>query len=72
MPYLSMVFTARFVAQKLGVDQAVIDALAETMRPKDGRLSIVDSADDDDPSIHAFTADGIDHLEQMLAEQARS
>ena len=72
MPYPSMVFTAKFVAQKLGVEQAVIDALAKTMRPKDGRLSIVDSADDDEPSIHAFTENGIDYIQDMLAEQARS
>lgn len=72
MPYLSMVFTARFVAQKLGVEQAVIEALAETRRPKDGCLSIIDSADDDDPSLHAFTADGIDYIEETLAEQAQS
>jgi hypothetical protein len=72
MPYLSMVFTARFVAQKLGVEQAVIEAIAEDMRPKDGCLSVIDSADDDDPSIYAFTADGIDYVEEMLAEQLRS
>ncbi len=70
MPYLSMVFTARFVAKKLGVEQAVIDAFAETMPPKDGCLSVIDSADEDDPSIHAFTADGIDYIEEMLADQA--
>ena len=40
MPYLSMVFTARFVARKLGVDQTVIEAIAEDMRPKDGCLSL--------------------------------
>ncbi len=72
MPYLSMVFTARFVAQKLGVEQAVIEELAETMRPKDGYLSVIDSADDDDPSIDAFTAAGIDYIEEMLADRARS
>ena len=72
MSYLAMVFTAKFVAQKLGVEQAMVDALAENMRPKDGRRSIVDSADDEDPSIHAFTADGVDYIEEMLAQQARS
>lgn len=71
MHYLSM-FIARFVAQKLGVEQAVIEALAEIMRLQDGCLSVIDSADDDDPSLHAFPADGIDCIEEMLAEQARS
>ncbi len=69
---LSMVFTARFVAQKLGVEQAVIEELAETRRPKDDYLSVIDSADDDDPSIDAFTTDGLEYIEQMLAEHARS
>jgi hypothetical protein len=68
MPYVSMVFTARFVAQKLGVKQVVIDELAETMRPKDGCLSVIDSADDNDPSIHAFTDDGIEFIQERLAE----
>ena len=72
MSYLSMVFTARFVAQKLGVEQAVIEAIAEDMRPKDGCLSVVDSPDDDDPSIYAFTHNGIDYVREMLAEQDRS
>ena len=71
MPYLSMVFTARFVAQKLGVEQAVIEAIADDMRPKDGCLSVIDSADDDS-SIYAFTAEGIDYIKEMLAEQRRS
>jgi len=68
MPYLSMVFTAHFVAQRLGVEQALIEELAETMRPKDGCLSVIDSADDNDPSIYAFTEDGIDFIQERLAE----
>ncbi len=71
MPYLSMVFTPKFVAQKLGVEQEVIEELAETMRPKDGLLSVIDSANDDDPSIYAFTPDGIGYIEEMLAHRAR-
>lgn len=42
------------------------------MRPKDGYLSVIDSADEDDPSINAFTADGIEYIEEMLVERARS
>ena len=72
MPYLSMVFTAKFVAKQLGVDRDVIEEIAETMRPKDGRLSVIDSADDNDPSIYAFTHDGIDFIEEMLAERQSS
>lgn len=34
MPYLSMVFTAKFVAKKLGVEQAVIDELARPCDPR--------------------------------------
>ena len=71
MPYLSMVFTAKFVAHKLGVQPAVVEAIAEDMRPKDGCLSVIDSADEDDPSIYAFTADGVDYVQEMLAEQQR-
>ena len=37
-----------------------------------GYPSVIDSADDDDPSIDAFTADGINYIEEMVAERARS
>jgi hypothetical protein len=71
MPYLSMVFTVRFVAQKLGVDQAVVEAIAEDMRTKDGCLSVIDSANEDEPSNYAFTPDGIGYVGEMLAKQNR-
>ena len=51
-------------AVKLGVEQAVIEELAETMRLKDGSPSVIDSAVVDDPSIDAITADGIDYSEE--------
>lgn len=72
MTYRSMVFTTRFVAQKLGGGKAVVEELAKIMRAKDGVLSIIDSADDDDPSLHAFTAGDIDYVEELLADKARS
>ena len=71
MPWSSMVFTARFVAHKLGVEEALIEELAEHMRPKDGCLSVVDSADENDPSTTAFTGLGIEMLQQMIEDRAR-
>lgn len=69
MPWSSMVFTARFVAHKLGVEEALIEEFAEHIRPKDGCLSVVDSADENDPSTTAFTGLEIEMLRQRIDER---
>ncbi|MFT6610219.1 MAG: hypothetical protein ACJA1G_002328 [Qipengyuania sp.] len=59
----SMVFTARYTAKHLGVDLDVIEELAEEMAPEDGRLSVIDSLDDDAEAAIAFTRRGLDYLD---------
>ena len=62
----SMVFTARYTAKHLGVDLDVIEELAEEMAPEDGRLSVIDSLDDDAEAAIAFTRRGLDYLDELL------
>lgn len=62
----SMVFTARYAAKHLGVDLAVIEELAEDMAPEDGRLSVINSPDDDTEATTAFTRRGLDYLDELL------
>lgn len=65
----SMVFTARFAANRLGVDIEVIEELAEQMEPEDGCLSILDSLDENAASITGFTRKGLDYLEDLLDDR---
>ena len=65
----SMVFTARFAASRLGVDIDVIEELAEQMAPEDGRLSIIDSLDDNAASVTGFTRNGLEYLEDLLDDR---
>ena len=62
----SMVFTARYAANRLGVDIDVIEELAEQMAPEDGRLSVIDSLDETADSITAFTRQGLEYLDELL------
>lgn len=62
----SMVFTARYAARHFGVDIDVIEELAEDMAPEDGRLSVINSLDDDVEAINAFTPRGLDYLDELL------
>lgn len=62
-------WTARFVAEQLGVEEDSIEEIASmAMEPEDGRISIIDSNEDDAPSITAFTRDGIDYLRETLRD----
>lgn len=65
----SMVFTARFAASRFGVDIEVIEELAEQMEPEDGCLSILDSLDENAPSVTAFTRHGLEYLKDLLDER---
>ena len=65
----SMVFTARFAANRLGVDIDVIEELAEQMEPEDGCLSILDSLDENAASVTGFTRKGLDYLEDLLDDR---
>lgn len=65
----SIVFTARYVARKLGVDLEVIEELAEQMEPEGGRLSIIDSLDDNADCVTAFTGYGLEYLDELLDQR---
>lgn len=64
-------WTARFVAEQLGVAEDLIEEIASmAMEPEDGRIFIIDSNDDNSPSVTAFTRDGIDYLREALRDPA--
>ncbi len=50
-------------------NQGVVEVFTEDLRPKDGCLSVVDSAANDYSSTDALTAEGLDYAKDMLAEQ---
>ena len=50
----------------LGEDQALLEDLALSMEPEDGRLLIVDL--EEDFSVTAFTPLGVECLPQLLAD----
>lgn len=59
--------TVRFVAERLGVKEALVEEIASmAMEPEDGRIFIVDSDEEDAPSITAFTRNGIDCLKETI------
>jgi hypothetical protein len=62
----SIAFTLRHVATLLGETEALIEDIALNMEPEDGRLSIIDSADEADPSTIAFTREGIENLKELI------
>lgn len=64
-------FTARYVAETLGVDQDLVEEIAAMeMEPEDGRISILDSDDENAPAVTAFTRFGIECLRELLTEHA--
>jgi len=67
----SMVFTVRYAANRLGIDNDVVEDLAEQMRPEDGCVSLIDSFAEPAGFVAAFTRHGLDYLEKLL-DQRRS
>ncbi|KQM62027.1 MULTISPECIES: hypothetical protein [unclassified Sphingomonas] len=62
-------WTARFVAEQFGVEEDLVEEIASmAMQPEDGRIFIIDSNDDNSPSVTAFTRDGIDYLRETLGD----
>jgi len=57
-----MVFTARYVASRPGIDIDAVEKLAEQMRPEDGCVSVIDSLAETAESIAAVTRHGLDYL----------
>ena len=64
----SYVYTIARVAEMLGESEAGLYGLAMNLEPEDGCLWILDT---DDHSTLAFTAEGIDNLRELLADQKR-
>ena len=65
----SLVFTARYVAKQLAVDEGFIEETAIDMEPEDGCLSVIDSADENARAITAFTPRGIEYLREIIADK---
>ena len=63
------IYTIARVARMLGEDEALLEDIAADMDPEDGCLAIQDL--DDDISTTAFTAFGIENLEELLATSSR-
>ena len=62
-------WTVRFVAEQLGVAEDLVEEIASmAMEPEDGRISIIDSNEDDAPAVTAFTRDGINYLRETLCD----
>lgn len=61
----SYVFTIRRVARMLNEDVDRLEEIAlNNMDPEDGCLSVLDL--DDDVSVTAFTAQGVENLKEIL------
>ncbi len=68
MAAITRVYTIRNVAQKLGVSEDFISDIALTdMDPEHGHLWVYDI---DGEHCEAFTADGVDHLRELIADRA--
>jgi len=65
----SYVFTIRRVARMLNEDEDRLEVIAMSMEPEDGCLRVLDL--DDDDAIVAFTARGIENLQELLADLDR-
>ncbi len=67
---VSSVFTIRYVAEMLGRDEDLLWSIADDMEPEDGCLRVIDRYDDDDSaSTIAFSAFGIECLQELLADR---
>ena len=63
----SYVYTIARVARMLGQDETLLEDIAlMNMDPEDGRITILDL--NDDVSITAFTAFGVENLKELLAD----
>jgi hypothetical protein len=60
----SYVFTIRRVARMLNADEHRLEEIAMSMEPEDGCLNVLDL--DDEVSIVAFTAQGVENLKELL------
>jgi hypothetical protein len=64
----SYVYTIARVAEMLGEDEDLLADLAMELDPEHGRLWVYDS---NDRETLALTAEGVDNLRELLADQKR-
>ncbi|MBW4332049.1 hypothetical protein KY084_14360 [Stakelama sp. CBK3Z-3] len=63
------VSTIALVARRFGLDEDRIAALADDMEPENGLIWVLTLHDED--SIMAFTPEGIEYLEALIADEAQ-
>ncbi|HEY9348711.1 MAG TPA: hypothetical protein VIQ53_25500 [Inquilinus sp.] len=63
---IAFVFIIGHVARMLGEDEDWLQDLSIDMEPEDGRLHVYGVAED---GVTAFTRDGIENLQQIIADQ---
>ena len=63
---IAFVFTIGHVARMLGEDEDWLQELSIDMEPEDGRLHVYGVGED---GVTAFTRDGIENLQQIIADQ---
>ena len=68
MAAISSVHTIARVAEMLGVDEERLHDLSLGLEPEDGCLWIYDT---DERQTLAFTRDGIERLEELIADERR-
>ena len=66
MAAISAVFTISHVAALLGEDEDWLHDLSIDMFPEDGCLHVYGAGDD---GVTAFTRDGIEYLQQIIADE---
>ena len=66
MAAVASVFTIGYVAQMLGEDEDWLFELSIYMFPEHGRLHVYGVGED---GVVAFTRDGIENLQQIIADQ---
>jgi hypothetical protein len=67
MAAIAHVFTISYVANRLGEDEHWLHELSTDMFPEDGWLWVYGLGED---GVPAFTRDGIECLQQIIAERA--
>lgn len=61
----TFIYTLPRVAMILGISEDLLERIAQNLRPKDGVVSILDTAED---SITGFTRNGVDYVREILAD----
>lgn len=63
---ISYIFTAAYVAARLGEDEDLLHEIARDMTSEDGRIYVFNSDREDEEPILAFTDFGIENLPDLI------